>query len=78
MGATRGGPSVGLGLRLGSTAKSAGFTFLQLQEFEHQSLIYKYMAAGVAVPFHLVLPIWKSVASSSLNSAALYKHYPSC
>lgn len=78
MAAMQGGPSVGLGLGLGSTAKSAGFTFLQLQEFEHQALIYKYMAAGVAVPFHLVLPIWKSVASSSPNSSALCKHYPSC
>ncbi|KAI3918139.1 hypothetical protein MKX01_041459 [Papaver californicum] len=52
-----------------SNGKSV-FTFLQLQEFEHQALIYKHMAAGVPVPFHLVVPIWKSLASSfgSLHS----------
>ena len=70
-------PSVGLGLGLGSgigSGKSA-FTFLQLQELEHQALIFKYMVAGVPVPFHLVLPIWKSVVSSA---GGIYKHYPSC
>ncbi|KAJ8626509.1 hypothetical protein MRB53_019816 [Persea americana] len=69
-------PSVGLGLGLGSgigSGKSA-FTFLQLQELEHQALIFKYMVAGVPVPFHLVLPIWKSVVSSA---GGIYKHYPS-
>lgn len=70
-------PSVGLGLGLGSglgSGKSA-FTFLQLQELEHQALIFKYMVAGVPVPYHLVLPIWKSVVSSA---GGIYKHFPSC
>ncbi|XP_068650301.1 growth-regulating factor 10-like [Aristolochia californica] len=66
-------PSVGLGLGLGPSGKSA-FTFLQLQELEHQALIFKYMAAGVPVPFHLVLPIWKSVVSSG---GGMYKQQPS-
>ncbi|KAI3960450.1 hypothetical protein MKW92_013564 [Papaver armeniacum] len=41
-----------------------------IAQFEHQALIYKHMAAGVPVPFHLVVPIWKSLASSfgSLHS----------
>ncbi|CAA7399847.1 unnamed protein product [Spirodela intermedia] len=43
--------------------KSA-FTFLQLQELEHQALIFQHMAAGVPVP-PARPPIWKSVASSS-------------
>ncbi|XP_010276023.1 PREDICTED: growth-regulating factor 10 [Nelumbo nucifera] len=77
-----GSPSVGLGLGLGlgpglSHGKS-GFTFLQLQELEHQALIFKYMVAGVPVPVHLVLPIWKSVVSSYGGvNGGIYQHYPS-
>ncbi|XP_038982584.1 growth-regulating factor 10-like isoform X1 [Phoenix dactylifera] len=58
---------LGLGLRLGLGGgySRPAFTFMQLQELEHQALIYKYMVAGVPVPLHLVLPIWKSVAASS-------------
>lgn len=66
-----GSPPIGLGLELGrgsvdmlGCTKSCGFTFLQLQELEHQALIYKYMEAGLPVPYHLVYPIWKSVACS--------------
>ncbi|KAJ3706689.1 hypothetical protein LUZ61_010394 [Rhynchospora tenuis] len=72
-----------LGLRLGldsgvtsgngDGATKPAFTFMQLQELEHQALIYKYMSAGVPVPVHLVLPIWKSVAASSFGP----QHYPS-
>ncbi|KAK1327011.1 Growth-regulating factor 12 [Acorus calamus] len=51
---------LGLGLGLGVGPGKSGFTFLQLQELEHQALIFKYMVAGVPVPFHLVLPIWKA------------------
>ncbi|XP_072957412.1 growth-regulating factor 12-like [Typha angustifolia] len=68
---------LGLGLGLGASPASCSqkraFTFMQLQELEHQALIYKYMAAGVPVPVHLVLPIWKSVAASSFGP----HHYPS-
>ncbi|KAG9445111.1 hypothetical protein H6P81_016451 [Aristolochia fimbriata] len=69
-----GPPSVGLGLGLGPSGKSAAFTFLQLQELEHQALIFKYMVAGVPVPFHLVLPIWKSVVGS--GAGGMYKQQP--
>ncbi|KAI3982552.1 hypothetical protein MKX01_031291 [Papaver californicum] len=67
-----------LGPGLMTNGKSV-FTFLQLQEFEHQALIYKHMAAGVPVPFHLVVPIWKSLASSfgSLHSG-LYPSFMGC
>ncbi|XP_010933923.1 growth-regulating factor 12 [Elaeis guineensis] len=66
---------LGLGLRLGLGGgySRPAFTFMQLQELEHQALIYKYMVAGVPVPLHLVLPIWKSVAASSYGP----HHYPS-
>ncbi|CAL9094690.1 unnamed protein product [Musa textilis] len=65
---------LGLGLGTGPGASKPVFTFMQLQELEHQALIYKYMAAGLPVPVHLVLPIWKSVATSSFGAY----HYPSC
>ncbi|KAF3787762.1 Growth-regulating factor 10 [Nymphaea thermarum] len=58
---------VGLGLGLGPGTGQSAFTFLQLQELEHQALIFKYMVAGVPVPLHLVLPIWKSVVSSPMR-----------
>ncbi|MBA0709789.1 hypothetical protein Golax_024810 [Gossypium laxum] len=67
-----GSPPIGLGLELGcgsghiptGITKSCGFTVFQLQELQLQSLIYKYMEAGLPVPHHLLLPIWKSVAGS--------------
>ncbi|XP_028095277.1 growth-regulating factor 10-like isoform X4 [Camellia sinensis] len=76
---------LGLGLELGhhrssnrhGCSKSSGFTFLQLQELEQQALIYNYIEAGLAVPRHLVLPIWKSFAGylSSVNGACLQQQY---
>ncbi|XP_034711535.1 growth-regulating factor 10-like [Vitis riparia] len=79
-----GSPPIGLGLELGrgsgdmlGCTKSCGFTFLQLQELEHQALIYKYMEAGLPVPYHLVYPIWKSVACSLGGlTAGAYQHHP--
>ncbi|XP_058221787.1 growth-regulating factor 10-like isoform X3 [Rhododendron vialii] len=71
----------GLGLSLGlnrvsgrrhGCSKSSGFTFLQLRELEHQALIYNYIEAGIPVPFHLILPVWKSVASSFTGLNSLY------
>ncbi|GFS33282.1 hypothetical protein Acr_00g0027620 [Actinidia rufa] len=35
-----------------------------MRELEHQSLIYNYIEAGLPVPCHLILPVWKSFASS--------------
>ncbi|KAJ4956557.1 hypothetical protein NE237_013340 [Protea cynaroides] len=75
-----GSPLIGLGLGLapGLNHGKSGFTFLQLQELEHQALIFKYMVAGVPVPLHLVLPIWKSVVSSFGGvNGGIYQHYPS-
>ncbi|KAF5935517.1 hypothetical protein HYC85_026646 [Camellia sinensis] len=49
----------------------------RLQELEQQALIYNYIEAGLAVPPHLVLPIWKSFAGylSSVNGACLQQQY---
>ncbi|XP_021635461.1 growth-regulating factor 10 isoform X2 [Hevea brasiliensis] len=89
-GGSAGSPPIGLGLALGrggSTDRrpipipgctlSYGFTILQLQELQLQSLIYKYIESGFPVPYHLVLPIWKSVSSSlSGFNSSLYQLYP--
>ncbi|KAK8964057.1 Growth-regulating factor 12 [Platanthera guangdongensis] len=62
--------ALGLSLGFGTATVSAvggksAFTFMQMQELEQQVLIYKYMVAGLPVPVHLVLPIWKSVAAAA-------------
>ncbi|KAG2681346.1 hypothetical protein I3760_11G140600 [Carya illinoinensis] len=66
--AENGSAPVGLNLELGHgsdhSTKSCGFTVLQLQELQLQAFIYKYMEAALPVPYHLLLPLWKSVASS--------------
>ncbi|XP_016489663.1 uncharacterized protein LOC107809526 [Nicotiana tabacum] len=41
-----------------------GFTFLQRQELEQQFFIYKYIEAGIPVPSHLIIPIFKSITCS--------------
>ncbi|PIA49853.1 hypothetical protein AQUCO_01300537v1, partial [Aquilegia coerulea] len=72
--------SVGLDLGLGSNTIKHGkstFTFLQLQELEHQALIYKYMAAGIPVPSHLVLPIWKSLGNTYAGTG-IYPTFLGC
>ncbi|KAL5727922.1 hypothetical protein ACHQM5_001061 [Ranunculus cassubicifolius] len=74
------GNSVGLDLGLGPGASPHGkpcFTFFQLQELEHQALIYKYMAAGIPVPSHLVLPIWKSLGSTYAGTG-IYPSFLGC
>lgn len=62
-----GSTPVGLNLELGRgsghSTKSRVFTIFQLQELQLQALIYKYIEAGLPVPHHLLLPIWKSVAN---------------
>ncbi|KAJ0052564.1 hypothetical protein Pint_00277 [Pistacia integerrima] len=56
----------------------AELTPAQLIEFQQQSLIFKHMKAGLHVPVHLVIPIWKSVASSfGSDIGGIYKQYPS-
>lgn len=41
------------------------FTPVQWQELEHQALIYKYLVAGVPVPYDLVVPIRRSLEALS-------------
>ncbi|KAJ7003944.1 growth-regulating factor 10-like [Populus alba x Populus x berolinensis] len=83
-----GSPPLGLGLELGrggsslrptiSCKKPYGFTVLQLQELQLQSLICTYIQAGFPVPYDLVLPIWRSVATSLGGlSSRLCQLYPS-
>lgn len=78
--AENGSAPVGLNLELGHGSdhrtKSCGFTVLQLQELQLQALVYKYMEAALPVPYHLLLPLWKSVASSlgGLNDAVPSGH----
>ena len=48
----------------------------QLHELQQQALIYKHLSASLPVPLHLVIPIWKSVASCF--GPAIYDRYPSC
>ncbi|KAK3006250.1 hypothetical protein RJ639_016876, partial [Escallonia herrerae] len=70
-----GGEVTGLGLSHGrGCQKYLGFTSLQLRELELQALIYKYMVAGHPVPSHLVIPIWKSVASN-LKGRRVHQYY---
>ncbi|KAF5443736.1 hypothetical protein F2P56_036271 [Juglans regia] len=47
----------------------------QLHELQGQTLIYKHLEAGLPVPLHLLVPIWKSVAC--FFGPAIYKLYPS-
>ncbi|ONK71231.1 uncharacterized protein A4U43_C04F6240 [Asparagus officinalis] len=46
------------------------FSLAQWQELELQALIYKYMLAGASVPLDLILPLKRSLVSSSP-----YYHY---
>lgn len=80
-------PVLGLNLELGcgnsdqklDCIKYCGFTFLQLQELQLQALIYKYMEAGLPVPHPLLLPIWKSFATSlGILNGGVLSDYPSC
>ncbi|GMJ00356.1 hypothetical protein HRI_003704800 [Hibiscus trionum] len=75
-----GSPPIGLGLELGrgSSHRPTGFTVFQLHELQLQSLIYKYMEAGLPVPNHLLLPIWKSVAGSLGSPYQLYSGFLGC
>lgn len=77
--------SIELSLELGSgygkkvVEGHIGFTILQFQELKLQSLIFKYIQSGLPVPYHLILPIWKSVAASlrGLNDG-LHPHVFNC
>nr|XP_043628783.1 growth-regulating factor 3-like [Erigeron canadensis] len=49
----------------GITGFRPPFTPVQWQELEHQALIYKYLVAGVPVPYDLVVPIRRSLEALS-------------
>ncbi|KAK4728615.1 hypothetical protein R3W88_021603 [Solanum pinnatisectum] len=58
---------LGLNLELSYSKFSTngyGFTFLQRQELEQQFFIYKYIEAGLPVPSHLIIPVYKSFTCS--------------
>lgn len=56
--------------------KPASLTPAQSHELQGQALIYKHLEAGLPVPLHLLIPIWRSVASCF--GPAIYELYPSC
>ncbi|PSS24188.1 Growth-regulating factor like [Actinidia chinensis var. chinensis] len=69
--------SLGIGAGYGGLRR-ATFTPAQLLELQQQSLILKYIVAGLPVPFHLIPPIWKSVARAfGPVSGGIYNQYPS-
>ncbi|KAL6981835.1 hypothetical protein U1Q18_023453 [Sarracenia purpurea var. burkii] len=80
-----GSPSIRLGLGMGAgSGGSSGhattqpFTAAQLYEFQEQYLILKYIAAGLPVPCHLLLPVWDSVAwSIGSSNGGIYNQFPS-
>nr|GMD36501.1 growth-regulating factor 9-like isoform X1 [Ipomoea batatas] len=44
--------------------RKCGFTEAQWNELYLQAVIFKYIQCGLPVPFHLVLPIWRTVSTS--------------
>ncbi|PPD85606.1 hypothetical protein GOBAR_DD17462 [Gossypium barbadense] len=86
VGPKRGSPSIKLELGIDGTTsekpvKKHGkcvFTTAQLHDLQLQTLIFKYIAGGIQVPVNLVIPIWKSVASSFGSArGCIYERYPS-
>ncbi|XWS32298.1 hypothetical protein CRYUN_Cryun23aG0147800 [Craigia yunnanensis] len=81
-----GSPSIKLGLGIDGNKSEKPvmkhgkslFTEAQLHELQLQALIFKYIAGGIPVPVNLVIPIWKSVASSFGSAhGGTYERYPS-
>ncbi|XP_073307530.1 growth-regulating factor 4-like [Primulina huaijiensis] len=64
---------VGGGAEVGYGGYRPPFTAMQWQELEHQTMIYKYLVAGLPIPPDLVMPIRRSF---ELISASLF-HHPS-
>lgn len=42
----------------------SSFTAEQLRELYYQTLVFNFIAYGLPVPFHFLLPIWKSIFQS--------------
>lgn len=57
--------------------KNCGFTWAQLKELEHQTIIFRHLVAGLPVPFHLVLPIRKTLLPPPPPTLAKYP-IPTC
>ncbi|XP_022759518.1 growth-regulating factor 9-like [Durio zibethinus] len=81
-----GSPSIKLGLGIDGNMSEkpviehgkCAFTTTQLHELQLQALIFKYIAGGIPVPLNLVMPIWKTVASSFGSAhGGIYEQYPS-
>ncbi|KAL3814900.1 hypothetical protein ACJIZ3_016168 [Penstemon smallii] len=51
------------------------FTAFQFHDFSNQILVYNFIASGLPIPFHLLLPIWTSVFNC--YGSDIYKRYPS-
>ncbi|KFK37340.1 hypothetical protein AALP_AA4G243800 [Arabis alpina] len=49
----------------------------QLLEFQMQTLVYRYIEAGLRVPHHLVVPIWNSLVLSTSNYHIQHNHHSS-
>ncbi|KAL5571990.1 hypothetical protein UlMin_021587 [Ulmus minor] len=63
---------------IGNGEEKMGFTPALWHEFQEQFVIYRHISSGLPVPFHLVLPIWKSVAASlGTTSGGIFQLYPS-
>lgn len=87
-------PSINLGLQIGTNSvgsrnertsigrrprEESPLTFGQLQELQQQFLIHKHLAAGLRVPTHLLVPIWKSVARTlGSNINGIFNRHHSC
>ncbi|KAL9264335.1 Growth-regulating factor 4-like protein, partial [Drosera capensis] len=59
----------------GLTRTKFPFTPTQWQELEHQSLIYKYMAAGIPIPHDLLFAVKRSLGSSLSSPASKFFPY---
>lgn len=88
-------PSVNLGLQIGTNSagnrnergsivhrrRESLLTVGQLKELQQQVLVHKYLAAGLRVPTHLVIPIWKSIPRTlgkGSNINGTYERSSSC
>lgn len=50
----------------------------QFSEFQRQVLIFEHMKAGLPVPCHVLMPMWREVASSfGSDPSSVYNLYPS-
>ncbi|XP_019159207.1 PREDICTED: growth-regulating factor 9-like isoform X2 [Ipomoea nil] len=53
-------------------SSKCGFTEAQCHELYLQALIFKYIQCGLPVPFHLLLPIWRTVSTSFASNTTVF------